>query len=262
MVNITREIVNMDDMLAGASYIHRRHPLAVFLAVLIYIVSVLSVGIYNLQSLLLLVIFPIVMYRISGISLRTAFYKLRYILPILIFVGIWNPILDKRTAFCLGSFAVSYGILSFVTLLIKGCLSLLAAFLLMSTVGIEKLCYSLRLIKVPEMLVVLVLLTYRYAALIGNEARIMWDAYSMRSPGQKGIRYDAWGSFLGQLLLRSMDRSKEVYKSMQMRGFTGNFYYAYNRKMDFSDWMFIVVSILSVVILRFADVSLIGSLFI
>lgn len=54
----------------------------------------------------------------------------------------------------------------------------------------------------------------------------MTDAYHLRAPGQKGIHISAWGSFLGQLLLRSMDRADELYQSMQLRGFYGNFYYA------------------------------------
>ena len=54
----------------------------------------------------------------------------------------------------------------------------------------------------------------------------MTDAYRLRAPGQKGIHISAWGSFLGQLLLRSMDRAEELYSSMTLRGFRGEFYYA------------------------------------
>ena len=32
--------------------------------------------------------------------------------------------------------------------------------------------------------------------------------------------------FLGQLLLRSMDRAVALYESMELRGFHGEFYYA------------------------------------
>ena len=54
----------------------------------------------------------------------------------------------------------------------------------------------------------------------------MTDAYHLRAPGQKGIHHSAWGSFLGQLLLRSMDRAEELYASMLLRGYRGEFYYA------------------------------------
>ena len=54
----------------------------------------------------------------------------------------------------------------------------------------------------------------------------MSEAYHLRAPGQKGIHISAWGSFLGQLLLRSMDRAEDLYESMLLRGFRGEFYYA------------------------------------
>ena len=49
----------------------------------------------------------------------------------------------------------------------------------------------------------------------------MWQAYTLRAPGQRGIRVEAWGSFAGMLLLRSMDRAGAVYQSMLLRGFDG-----------------------------------------
>ena len=54
----------------------------------------------------------------------------------------------------------------------------------------------------------------------------MTDAYHLRAPGQKGIHISAWGSFLGQLLLRSMDRAQELYSSMLLRGYHQHFHYA------------------------------------
>jgi cobalt/nickel transport system permease protein len=70
------------------------------------------------------------------------------------------------------------------------------------------------------------LLTYRYVAVMMEEVSVMTEAYHLRAPGQKGIHISAWGSFLGQLLLRSMDRAEDLYESMQLRGFRGEFYYA------------------------------------
>lgn len=49
----------------------------------------------------------------------------------------------------------------------------------------------------------------------------MMLAYKLRAPGQKGIHFKVWGSFLGLLLLRSMDRAQTVYESMLLRGYQG-----------------------------------------
>ena len=69
----------------------------------------------------------------------------------------------------------------------------------------------------------------------------MTQAYSLRAPGQKGIHYSAWGSFLGQLLLRSMDRAEELYSSMLLRGYHGEFYYAQERGSSLRDVLYAVL---------------------
>ena len=66
----------------------------------------------------------------------------------------------------------------------------------------------------------------------------MTQAYSLRAPGQKGIHYSAWGSFLGQLLLRSMDRAEELHASMLLRGYHGEFHYAQGRGSSAGDVLY------------------------
>ena len=102
----------------------------------------------------------------------------------------------------------------------------MASFLLIATTPMDALCAALRKLHVPSLLVTLLLLTYRYVSVMLHEVSVMSEAYHLRAPGQKGIHISAWGSFLGQLLLRSMDRAETLYESMQLRGFHGEFYYA------------------------------------
>ena len=116
--------------------------------------------------------------------------------------------------------------MSMVTLMLKGVFSLMASFLLIATTPIDSLCSALRRLHVPSILTTLLLLTYRYIGVMLEELAVMTDAYRLRAPGQKGIHISAWGSFLGQLLLRSMDRAQELYGSMLLRGFRGEFFYA------------------------------------
>ena len=46
-------------------------------------------------------------------------------------------------------------------------------------------------------------------------------AYSLRAPGQKGIFIKTWGTLVGSMMLRSIDRAVNVYESMMLRGFKG-----------------------------------------
>ncbi len=219
-----RDLREMDELSSGDSPIHTVSAGAKLLVTVVYILTVVSFDKYRVSGLLFMIFYPAVLFAVSGIPVSTCLYKLRFVLPLVLAVGIFNPILDRQPAFSIGSFTVTTGMISMLTLMMKGVFSLMASFLLVATTRIEALCGALRKIHVPSVLVTLLLLTYRYAAVLAEEANVMTQAYSLRAPGQKGIHYSAWGSFLGQLLLRSMDRAEELYSSMLLRGYHGEFY--------------------------------------
>ena len=262
MTNALLEMANMDELSAKDSPIHRLHPLSKLIVTIVYIFTVVSFPIYNLNGLIPMILYPILLYQISGIPLKTCFYKLRFILPLICFVGIWNPILDRTPVLTIGALTISAGMISFVTLMLKGILSLMASFLLIATTNIEKICYGLSCLHLPDLMVTQTLITYRYISLLLHETGTMVNAYSLRAPGQKGLHISSWGSFVGQLLLRSMDRAQMLYQSMQLRGFSGDFYYADVQKAERKDYLFAVLSIALILIMRFINISeLIGGLF-
>ena len=89
----------------------------------------------------------------------------------------------------------------------------------------------------------------------------MTDAYHLRAPGQKGIHISAWGSFLGQLLLRSMDRAQELYASMLLRGYHDHFHYADIERFKLRDALFMAGCILFFILLRYGNIAqLLGGL--
>ena len=242
--NIERSIHDlreMDTLASGDSPLHRVSAGAKLLVTVVYILVVVSFDKFNMAGLMFMLLYPVALFAVSGIPMSTCFYKLRFVLPLVLAVGIFNPILNRTPAFAVGSFTVTTGMISMLTLMMKGVFCLMASFLLMATTRIEALCGALRRIHVPSMLVTLLLLTYRYAAVLAEEANVMTQAYSLRAPGQKGIHYSAWGSFLGQLLLRSMDRAEELYSSMLLRGYHGEFYYTQTQGSSFKDVLYAVL---------------------
>ena len=91
----------------------------------------------------------------------------------------------------------------------------------------------------------------------------MTEAYKLRAPGQKGIHISAWGSFLGQLLLRSMDRAQELFDSMQLRGFRGEFFYANVPPCKFSGILYTIACVGMFLLARLIPItSALGNLFV
>ncbi len=263
MEKALHELSEMDDLAAQSSPIHRLHPAAKLLSTIAYILLTVSFHKYDLTGLIPMLLGPVLLFQLSGIPVRTCFYKLRIVLPLVMAVGLFNPFFDRAPLLQLGPVAVSGGVISMLTLMLKGVFCLMASFLLMATTPIDSLCAALRKLHVPGLLVTLLLLTYRYVGVMTEELAVMTDAYHLRAPGQKGIHVSAWGSFLGQLLLRSMDRAQELYASMLLRGYHDHFHYAGIRPFRLPDGLYLVGSILAFLLLRFVPVAaLLGSLFV
>lgn len=220
----------MDDLAAGSSPFHCFHPLAKLLVTVLYILVTVSFDKYDFSGLLVMLLYPVMGYALSGIPVRTCFYKLRIVLPLVCAVGLLNPFLDRQIVFSLGGVMISGGVVSMITLMLKGVFCLMASFLLIATTTIEELCRALRRIHTPRLLTSLLLLTYRYISVLLEEVAVMTEAYHLRAPGQRGIHISAWGSFLGQLMLRSLDRADALYDSMLLRGFNGEFHYAAGKR--------------------------------
>ena len=224
--NAQAELREMDELSARTSPIHQLHPLAKLLVTLMYLFTVVSFSKYSFSALFVMLLYPVLTFQLSGIPLRLCFHKLRVVLVLVCAVGILNPFFDRTPVLALGGLTVTGGVVSMATLMLKGVFALTASFLLIATTPIDRLCAALRRLHVPGILVTLLLLTYRYVSLMLRQVSVMTDAYALRAPNQKGIHISAWGSFLGQLLLRSIDRGSELYQSMELRGFCGEFHYA------------------------------------
>lgn len=183
-------------------------------------------------------------------------------MPVVCAVGLFNPFFDKRIVLYIGAVGVSGGVISMLTLMMKGIFCLMASFLLAATTSIEDICRALRQLHVPKVLTSLLLLTFRYISVLLDEAAIMTDAYRLRAPGQKGVHISAWGSFLGQLLLRSMDRATALYESMELRGYHGEFHYAQGRPSSRASWPFAIGCAALIVLARLYNLpALLGGLF-
>jgi cobalt/nickel transport system permease protein len=217
---------------------NKLHPLGKLLVCALYIVLVASFGKYDLQGLILMAIFPVFGFVVGELSFREGLYRMRVVLPLVIFVGAFNPFFDKGVLFYIGGTAkeisqvaggtglaipVTGGVISMLVVMLKGFLAVLSAYILIATTSIEEICYALRKLHIPKIIVLVILLIYRYFGLMGNEADRIATAYQLRAPSQKGINYKAWGTLVGQWLLRSMDRAGNVYDSMLLRGFNGDY---------------------------------------
>lgn len=108
-------------------------------------------------------------------------------------------------------------------------LSVQAVILLTATTRFPDLLWALGRLGVPQTLVVIIGLAYRYLFVLGEEVLRMRRARAARSgrtAGDPGRPPAAWqaqvaGRMAGTLLVRALERSERVYLAMAARGFDG-----------------------------------------
>lgn len=114
-------------------------------------------------------------------------------MPLVCAVGLFNPFFDRAIIVQIGSVGISGGVVSMLTLMMKGVFCLMASFLLIATTSIEEVCFALRRLHFPKLLTSLMLLTFRYISVLLEEVAIMTEAYELRAPGQHGAAHFGMG---------------------------------------------------------------------
>lgn len=224
----------------GEGLIQSLNPLSKLLVTVFYLVILLSFHKYDLTGVLLMGVYPVLMFTLGGIPVRPMWRRMIIILVPVCLVGIANPFFDRTG-----------GWISMLTLLLKGLFAVAATYLLMVTTPMDDLCRALRKLHVPAILVTVIMLIYRYLSVFLEEVGRIRTAYLMRAPGQKGVHFKVWGPLAGMLLLRSMDRSEAVYQSMTLRGFRGEFPFGQDRPFTRRDLIYVLPGIIVPLIIRY-----------
>lgn len=250
-----------DDLAARDNFVNKINPLAKLFVTLIYITVILSFNRYEVLALLPFILYPVFIILLADIPPMAILRKLLFVEPLIIGIGIFNPLFD-RVQIELGSFAFARGWLTLLAIILKSSLSMTAALLLVSTTRIDSLAEALRKLKIPKILVLQLLLTYRYISVLAEEVGVITRAYLLRAPKQKGVELKAWGSLSGQLLLRAFDRAERVYSAMLLRGFSGE--YSLGKKQNFTlkDFTFMLLWLGFFILVRLFNITVaLGQLF-
>ena len=250
MSNAARSLEKLDELSRRDTFLNRIHPAVKLVVTVLYLVLVVSYGGYQLTGVLGMALYPFLLFEISGLSFRDALRRLRIVLPLVCVVGIFNPLFDRTPVLNVLGIPVSGGVLTMVTLMVKGVLTVLASYLLIASTSVDGVCDALRCLHVPSVIVTEFMLICRYISVLLRETDRLTQAYALRAPGQKGVRFHAWGPMVGQLLLRSMDRAEMIWQSMCIRGYNAHMPLSAYRKMKTADWLYLAGFIAGLALLR------------
>lgn len=242
MKNFSNYLYNirlLDDLAQKNTFIHKLHPLAKLLTTVIYLTVVMSFERYEISQLLPLIIYPLLIVILADLPVAPIMQRVIWVSPFIISLGIFNPVFDNNSVIIAG-ITFSKGWLSFLSLLVKCVLTVTAGLILIATTRIEHFAAAMRMLKIPRIFVLQLLLTYRYITILMEEVSRMNQAYFLRAPGQNGIKPAIWGSFVGQLLLRSFERAERIYQAMLLRGFNKEYNISGFSKAGLGDFAYII----------------------
>jgi len=219
--NSLHQIGVLDRLATQDTALHRLDPRAKLVATLGFIVAVVSFDRYAVSALLPLALYPAALAGMGNIPFRWLARKLAIASPFALMVGLFNPLFDTSPLLHLGGLTVSGGWVSFASILLRFALTVTAALGLIACTGFNTVCMALGRLGAPRVFVVQLLFLYRYLFVLAEEGLRMVRARSLRSFSGRGTGIKVYGSMLGQLLLRTMDRAQRIHQAMLCRGFDG-----------------------------------------
>jgi cobalt/nickel transport system permease protein len=126
-----------------------------------------------------------------------------------------------------GSLSLSRaGVILAARITLKSNAILLTFIALIATMAFSTLGYALKQLRVPQKIIHLLLMNYRYVFVIEQEYQRLIRAAKIRGfqPKTNLHTYRTYAYVIGMLLVRAISRAQRVYQAMLCRGFKGAFY--------------------------------------
>jgi cobalt/nickel transport system permease protein len=240
------------------SQVHRLDPRIklVLAAVFILTNTLMPVGAWPIYILLFALILSVEVVSELGVGfvLKQSLLALPFVLAALPLI----LTIPGKTIFSfpVGSWVIhaSYpGLVRFISIAIKSWLSVQAAIVLAASTSFPDLLVAMRALHVPQLLVSIFGLMWRYLFVLVDEATRLLRARASRS-GQSDLlrarpggsiswRARVTGGMAGSLFLRAFERSDRIYMAMVSRGYDGEVRSLPQSAIQPTQWAILIVSL-------------------
>lgn len=248
--NVFYDIGRLEILAEQNSPIHRLDPRAKLLVTILYVLAVVSYNKYAIADLLPFFLYPAMIIGLANLPVGYLLKKLLIVSPFVLFIGIFNPFIDREIMVEFGPLAISGGWVSFASLLLRFSLTVGAALLLIATTGFPAVCGALDKMGAPRILTVQLLMMYRYLFVLIEEGIRMIRAHALRSFSRRRPRYRIYLQLLGNLLIRTLDRAQRIHLAMLSRAFSGEIKTVRQFNFGRSELLFLLIATAALIALR------------
>lgn len=236
---------------SGNSFLHRTDPrIKVFIAALF---SCMAALLNQFPSLTASLVLSVLLAFMARLNFKMLIKRLAVIWGFLILLWAVLPLsFEGEVFYLLGPLKFKLpGIILAAKISIKSNTILLAFIALVSTMNFSTLGYVLNYFKIPEKLVHLLLLTYRYIFVIEQEYQRLVRSAKIRAfkPKTDLHTYKTYAYLAGMLFVKASARADRVYQAMKCRGFKGKFYCLQEFSISGRDraWFLFMLACLSII---------------
>jgi cobalt/nickel transport system permease protein len=241
----------------GDTLIYRLDPrIRVGLTVLYSFVVALA---YQFSVLTGALILSSILIAISRVNLKEVLRRMVIVNALILLLWLVLPLTFKGEVLTrIGSFAIYRpGVVLAAQITLKSNAILLAFIALIATMSLATLGHALHRLAVPEKIVHLLLMTYRYIFVIEQEYLRLIRAAKIRGfrPGTNANTYRTYSYVIGMLFVRAAARAERVHQAMLCRGFNGKFYSLQEFQTTAASWIFSIIMMLLIIALIVMEVS-------
>ncbi len=209
----------------GKTFLHRLDPrVKIFVFVPFALLCAISKGTF-IPTLYL--IFSLFLIAIARLDLKTLLNRLAGANFFILFIWLFIPFSYNHSPYLhLGFLKLSYAGLKYALSITLKCNAIiLATIALLSTSTIFSLAHAMLHLKIPSKFVTIFFLFYRYISVMHEEYTKIKRAVLARGfrAGTNLHTYKTYAYMVGALLMKSFERSEEIYRAMLARGFNGFF---------------------------------------
>lgn len=247
----------------GHSLLHHLDPRTKLVATIGFILSNALLPDGSWSALVAAWMFLLAANLLAGLGLAHTFRRSLIALPFalaavtILFFPQGNPVLT----FPLWSWHLTVtdvGLVRFLSIVIRSWLSVQMAILLVTVTQFPDLIHGLEHLRVPGILTTIIAFLYRYLFTLSDEVLRLLRARQARSaaaPGRRSGGSALWrarvaGSMVGQLFLRSYERSDRIYSAMLARGYAGNLRTLNPHHMQARDWSYGTFALTAIVLVQ------------
>lgn len=248
---------HIDRFAHGDSVVHRLDARAKLVVVIAYTVVLISYGRYAVTALAPMAILPLAMLWFSGVPTWFALRRALILIPFILVICLASPWYDRvplQVVFGPWEFVIRGGWLTAGDIAIKFVLGVFALTALMSTTPFAQLLEAMRKLGMPKTLVMLLGFLYRYLFVLIDEAMRVRRGRDFRGAARApvGRRLAAVGGIIGNLFVRTLERSDRIYTAMIARGYRGQFHGLNTLRFRWQDGVFLLGAAAYLVACRWA----------